>query len=118
MVHFARPANQLKEDVVAHGATDFASGGHDRLGIESFGVEQQAVHVEDDGRRLSGKLHGRRAAISALASSTKPAPDRAVVIQRGRWSMSAAKSRRLGRPTPLGKKPNIGASLGESPENT
>ena len=31
-----------------------------------------------------GSFIGRRAAISALASSTKPAPDRAVVIQRGR----------------------------------
>src|SRR4029453_5916040 len=118
MVHFARPANQLKKDVVAHGATDFAGGGHDRLGIESFGVEQQAVHVEDDGCRRSGKLHRPRAAITALASSTKPAPDRAVVIQRGRRSMSAAKSRTLATPTALGKKPNIGASLGESPEKT
>ena len=52
--------------------------------VKPFGVEQQAVHVEDDGRRRAGKAHGRRAAISALASSTKPAPDRAVVIQRGR----------------------------------
>ena len=83
MVHLARPANQLQEDVMAHRASDFARGRQDRLGVEPFTVEQQAVHVEDNGRRLSGKRH-RRAASSASASSTNPAPERAVVIQRGR----------------------------------
>src|SRR4029453_3115214 len=117
-VHLVRTADELKEDVMAHRAADFGCGGQDCLGIKPFAVEQQTVHVEDDGCRLSGKLHRPRAAISALASSTKPAPDRAVVIQRGRGSMSAGKSRQLATPTALGKKPNIGASLGESPEKT
>ena len=54
----------------------------------------------------------------AVASSQNPSPCAAVVIQRGSASQRSANSRRLATPTASGKKPNIGASLGESPTNT
>jgi hypothetical protein len=37
-------------------------------------------------------------------------------VRRGRASIEAAKSRTLATPTASGNQPNIGASLGESPQ--
>jgi hypothetical protein len=59
VIDLARPADQLEEDVVAHRTADLAGGRQDRLAIEAFVVEQQAVHVEDDRCRLPGKSHLR-----------------------------------------------------------
>ena len=59
VVHLAGPADQLEEHVAAHGASDLGGRRQDRLAVKRFGVEQQAVHVEDDRCRLPGKSHRR-----------------------------------------------------------
>ena len=67
--------------------------------------------------------HGRftlrqRACSSDAASTAKPREPREGVTHAGRLVMSSSLSRTLATPTALGKNPNIGWSLGESPANT
>src|SRR5262245_48342829 len=57
MVDLARAADKLQENLVAHRTSDLGGGRQNRLGIELFAVEQQAVHVEDDRGRRPGKAH-------------------------------------------------------------
>lgn len=63
----------------------------------------------------TGVSYYRRDARTASANSTKPSPASACVDQAGRASDSCSKPRKLATATALGKYPNIGPSLGESP---
>jgi len=43
--------------ITSHLSADIAGSGHDRFLVKRFGVEQQAVHVENDGNGAARELH-------------------------------------------------------------